>query len=151
MAIYGCISSRPFRFCYRGDVRRANLRVTRQRRRHKTLLVAFVVVLFNGAKTNPFSLGRWATPSLSLLGLSLPPLAVYSIWRTVTRVRASPRETIVHGGIASFFHCSWHHPSALPAARAAARAIMERDHRRYSGLHSKGGSGRKKAWSLLPQ
>ena len=36
LSLSGCISSRPFRFCYRGDVRRANLRVTRQRRRHNT-------------------------------------------------------------------------------------------------------------------
>ena len=89
-------------------------------------------------------------PSLSLLGLSLPPLAVYSIWRTVTRVRASPRETIVHGGIASFFHCS-----CLASIGFARRA------RGRLSNHGTGSSTvfwtpfergrRKKAWSLLPQ
>ena len=43
---------------------------------------------------------------------------VHSIWRTVTRVRASPRETIVHGGGGVALHCTG--PTAT--------AIMERDH-----------------------
>ena len=44
---------------------------------------------------------------------------VHSIWRTVTRVRASLRETIVHGGGGGV---------ALRCTGPTATAIMERDH-----------------------
>ena len=97
-------------FCYRSDGQRTALGVTWQRRRrHNTppppprRRRPSPAAGFNGAKTNPFSLGRWATPSLppspSPSLFARPPSTVHSIWQTVTRVRASPGETIVHGGM----------------------------------------------------